>query len=94
MAGTGMNRRVEATPPGIAHRVRGLSGRAIAWVFVAPPIFRLLAVNIFPLIWTNRLRFTNFRVNRPNEAVKWVGLQNCRKIVTDPDLWATMQNTA
>ena len=94
MSGTGMNRLAEATPPRIVHRVRGLSDRAIAWVFVAPTIFLLLAVNIFPLIWTIRLSFTNFRVNRPNEVVKWVGLQNYRKILTDPDIWSTMQNTA
>ena len=94
MPGTGMNRLAEATPAGIAHRVRGLSDRAIAWVFVAPTIFLLLAVNIFPLIWTIRLSFTNFRVNRPNEEVKWVGLQNYQRILTDPDIWATMQNTA
>ena len=94
MPGTGMNRLAEATPAGIAHRVRGLSDRAIAWVFVAPTIFLLLAVNIFPLIWTIRLSFTNFRVNRPNEVVKWVGLKNYQNILTDPDIWLTMQNTA
>jgi multiple sugar transport system permease protein len=33
-------------------RVRGLSDRAIAWLFIAPTIILLLAINIFPLIWT------------------------------------------
>jgi multiple sugar transport system permease protein len=28
----------------------------------------LLAINIFPLIWTIQLSFTNFRANRPNAA--------------------------
>jgi hypothetical protein len=28
-------------------RIRGLSDRTIAWIFVAPTIFLLLAVNIF-----------------------------------------------
>ena len=50
----------------LARRVRGLSDRAIAWLFIAPTIVLLLAINIFPLIWTIRLSFTNYRANRPN----------------------------
>ncbi|GAB4289445.1 MAG: sugar ABC transporter permease [Roseovarius sp.] len=84
----------EATPPALARRIRGLSDRAIAWMFIAPTIALLLAINIFPLIWTIRLSFTNFRVNRPNAAVEWVGLRNYERILSDPDIWATMQATA
>jgi multiple sugar transport system permease protein len=88
------DRIARATPEHIARRVRGLSDRTIAWLFVAPSIFLLLAINIFPLIWTVRLSFTNFRVNRPNNEVEWVGLQNYQRILTDPDVWNTMQATA
>jgi len=83
-----------ATPDPIARRIRGLSDRTIAWIFVAPSIFLLLAVNIFPLIWTIRLSFTNFRVNRPNNDVEWVGLQNYERILNDGDIWNSMQATA
>jgi len=89
-----LDRVARATPPAMARKVRGLSDRAIAWIFVAPTIFLLLAVNIFPLIWTIRLSFTNYRVNRPNAEVEFVGLQNYQRILTDPDVWATMQATA
>jgi len=84
----------KATPEPMAHKIRGLSDRTIAWIFVAPSIFLLLAVNIFPLIWTIRLSFTNYRVNRPNNDVDWVGLRNYERILTDPDIWNTMQATA
>ncbi len=87
-------RAANATPKTVARRVRGLSDRTIAWLFVGPTIVLLLAVNIFPLIWTVRLSFTNFRANRPGKAVEWVGLDNYRKILTDPDTWASMQATA
>jgi multiple sugar transport system permease protein len=83
-----------ATPQPMARRIRGLSDRTIAWIFVAPTIFLLLAVNIFPLIWTIWLSFTNFRVNRPNNAVEWVGFENYRRILNDADIWNTMQATA
>jgi len=84
----------KATPEPVAKRIRGLSDRSIAWLFVAPSVFLLLAVNIFPLIWTILLSFTNFRVNRPNADVKWLGLRNYERILTDSDIWLTMQATA
>jgi len=87
-------RVAKATPPHLARRVRGLSDRAIAWIFVTPTILLLLAINIFPLIWTIRLSLTDFRANRPNREVEWVGLENYRSILTDPDIWNTMQATA
>lgn len=94
MTDSTMDRLAEATPPSLARKVKGLSDRAIAWLFIAPTIFLLLAVNIFPLIWTIRLSFTNYRVNRPNADVKWVGTRNYERILTDEDTWEKMQATA
>lgn len=94
MTDSALDQIAKATPPSMARKVRGLSDSAIAWIFVAPTLFLLLAVNIFPLIWTIRLSFTNYRVNRPNADVEFVGLQNYQRILTDPDVWATMQATA
>lgn len=88
------DRAALATPHQLAHRIRGLSDRAIAWIFVAPTIFLLLAVNIFPLIWTIRLSLTNYRTNRPNNAVEFVGIENYHKILTDVDTWMSLQATA
>ncbi len=82
------------TPPAIARRVRGLSDKAIAWLFVGPTIFLLLAINIFPLIWTIYLSFTNFKANRPNREIKYVGLRNYERILNDADVWLSMQATA
>ncbi|MCK5919330.1 MAG: sugar ABC transporter permease [Methylococcales bacterium] len=83
----------KATPPSIARRVRGLSDRAIAWWFVGPSIVLLLAVNIFPLIWTINLSFTNFKANRLRDA-EYIGLRNYERILTDVDTWQSMQATA
>jgi multiple sugar transport system permease protein len=95
VAKTSLARRaVDATPMRMARRVRGLSDRAIAWLFITPTVALLLAINIFPLIWTVQLSFTNFRANRPNAAVKGIGIENYANILTDPDVWAGMQVTA
>lgn len=94
MSHTHAERAAIATPPQLASKIRGLSDRTIAWIFVAPTIVLLLAINIFPLIWTVWLSFTNFRVNRPNADVLFVGLDNYRHILSDGDIWITMQATA
>jgi len=93
MSGNSIDRIAQATPPTIAKRVRGLSDRAIAWLFVGPSIVLLLAVNIFPLIWTINLSFTNFKANR-NRDVDYIGLRNYERILTDADTWQSMQATA
>jgi multiple sugar transport system permease protein len=78
----------------VPNQVKGLSDRAIAWIFIAPTIVILLAINIFPLIWTVYLSFTNYRVNRPNNAVEFIGLRNYERILSDTVIWITMQATA
>ncbi len=82
-----------ATPSNVARVARGLSDRAVAWLFITPTVVLLLAVNIFPLIWTIYLSFTNFKANRLRE-VKWVGLRNYERVLGDSDIWDTLQVTA
>ncbi len=94
MSNSPAERAGSAVSPNPAASMKGLSDRALAWIFVAPTIVLLLAINIFPLIWTVRLSFTNFRVNRPNAEVQFVGLDNYRRILADPDISSTMQATA
>jgi multiple sugar transport system permease protein len=89
-----VNQVAQATPVQLANRMRGLSDRSIAWLFIGPTMILLLAINIFPLIWTIKLSFTNFRANRPNASVSNVGIDNYVAILTDPDIWAAMQTTA
>jgi multiple sugar transport system permease protein len=91
---TAADRTAAATPPALARRVRGLSDRAVAWIFVAPTILLLLAINIFPLIWTIYLSFTNYKANRPNRVVEFVGLRNYERILGDSDIWFNMLVTA
>src|SRR5437763_13366226 len=88
------DRAASATPQSVALRVRGLSDRAIAWLFIAPTILLLLAINIFPLIWTIYLSFTNYKANRPNAKIVGVGTNYYSDILSDPDIWYSMQATA
>ena len=85
---------VARTPRRLALRFRGMSDRAIAWLFIAPTLLLLLAINIFPLLWTIQLSFTNYRANRPNAPIRYLGLDNYRDVLTDPEVWHAMQATA
>ena len=76
-----------ATPAPVARQVRGLSDRAIAWLFVTPTILLLLAINIFPLIWTIQLSFTNYKANRAARGEKFIGLRNYERVLGDADIW-------
>ena len=54
----------------------------------------MLVINIFPLFWTIYLSFTNYRANRPNAPLKFLGIDNYTNILSDTDVWAAMQATA
>lgn len=77
-----------------SNQTKGLSDRAIAWLFVTPTIILLLAVNIYPLIYAIGMSFTNFYANKPGMEIKFVGLKNYIKILNKEDIWETMQATA
>jgi multiple sugar transport system permease protein len=82
------------TPGGVAGRMRGLSDTAVAWLFISPTILILLAINIFPLLWTVYLSFTNYRANQPGRPVQWIGTANYERVLSSEDIWGYLQVTA
>jgi len=83
-----------AARPGQSIRSGGISDRGIAWLFITPTILLLLAINIFPLIWTVRMSLTNYKANMGWMKYRFVGIENYVDILTDPDIWDAMQTTA
>lgn len=72
----------------------GLSDRGVTWLFVGPTMALLLAINIFPLIWTIYLSFTNYRANQPSRPLRWIGARNFERILGSEDIWGYLQVTA
>ena len=93
-SGSLADRMADATPRAAARKLRGLSDRAIAWIFISPTIVLLLAINIFPLMWTVYLSFTDYRANRPGREVNWVGTRNYERLLENEDIWSYLQATA
>ena len=91
----------EATAVPIPHPGRGstaspggLSDRAIAWLFISPTIVLLLVINVFPLLWTIYMSFTNYKANMGWVKYRSVATENYADILTDSDIWTAMQTTA
>jgi multiple sugar transport system permease protein len=80
--------------PSMTSRLGGMSDRAIAWLFITPTVALLLAINIFPLLWTVYMSFTNYKANMGWVKYRMVGVDNYVDLLTDPDIWTAMQTTA
>ena len=93
-AGEALSTSVALARPGPMTRLAGISDRTVAWLFISPTIVLLLAINIFPLIWTLYMSFTNFKANMGWVKYKSVGIENYADILTDSDIWVAMQTTA
>ena len=78
----------------IFHKAKGLSDRAVAWIFITPTLLLLLAINIYPLIYAITMSFTNFYANKLGKEIEWVGLKNYVKILGKEAIWERMQITA
>jgi multiple sugar transport system permease protein len=87
------DRAANKAPPRRARLVTGFSDRTVVWLFIAPTMFLLLAINIFPLIWAIRLSFTGFMANLPR-PLSFIGIDNYIDILTDEDIWTNFQVTA
>ena len=65
-----------------------------AWAMVLPVVVVLAVLVFYPLVRGVYLSFTNFRANRPNAEIEWVGTRNYERVLTNPDVWQTLQVTA
>ncbi len=65
---------------------RQMSDAAITRLFILPTIILLIVMNIFPLIYSLFLSFTEYSVIA-NAPPVWVGLENYVDILTDTRFW-------
>jgi len=72
---------------------RGWSDLTIRNMFIVPTILFLIAFNIFPLIYSLGYSFTDFRAS-VSEPANFVGLQNYRELLADPNIWRNFSVTA
>jgi multiple sugar transport system permease protein len=84
----GASQRVATQP----QRYRTMSDFTLKMLFLLPTMVLLIAINIFPLFYSLILSFTDYSAIANRPAV-WIGIQNYRDILNDPQLWRYFQNT-
>jgi len=65
--------------------------RHFKWLMVAPAALLILALSIYPLLFSMWVNFVNYDFEIPGHA--FVGLQNFAQIVDDPLAWSSLVTT-
>lgn len=73
-------------------RQRQMSDLRIMQLFILPTVILLILMNIFPLIYSLYLSFTNYSVIA-DKAPEWIGIQNYTTILSDQRFWANFATT-
>jgi multiple sugar transport system permease protein len=78
-----------------AARARGraaLSDEALKRLFLWPTLLLLIAFNIFPLLYSLYLSFTDYSAIA-NQPPNWIGLRNYQEILGSSQLWTYFRTT-
>jgi ABC-type sugar transport system permease subunit len=68
---------------------RGRQTRA-AWLFLAPSLTALAVFVVWPMFQAAYLSFTDYNLM---QAAHWIGLENYRRLLDDPEAWNALENT-
>jgi multiple sugar transport system permease protein len=72
-----------------------LNDRLLATAFIAPTMILLLAIAIFPLVWSLFLSLTKYSVIKDAAAGPlWIGFTNYARLLVDEEVWARFGTTA
>jgi multiple sugar transport system permease protein len=78
-------------------KLRGMSDRTIKILFIVPTLFLLIAINIFPLLWSLILSFSEYDALKQNVQginPNWIGIRNYTDVLRDKAIWKYFSLTA
>jgi len=82
----GLARRAERANPGY--------GRWTPFWFLAPAVFVLLAIGIYPTLFALVTSFRRYNITRPRDGFPFVGLENYANVLADETFWHSLGLTA
>lgn len=75
----------------LGQQVSAFVERHIAYFLILPTLLGIAIVNVYPLLDTVRLSFTDRLLSRPEENTRFVGLENYSRILTNADAWNALK---
>jgi len=81
-AGAELRRMESAGAPSRLHGLSAWTERHFKWILVAPAVLLILALSIYPLLFSLVVSFINYDFQVPGHA--FVGLKNFERVVFDP----------
>jgi multiple sugar transport system permease protein len=82
----GVKRAIQPSPR------RGLSDRAIRNLFIWPMLILLITINVFPLIYSLYLSFTDYSAVA-NKPPVWIAFENFSRVLNDEQMWLHFSTT-
>ncbi|AEW99486.1 carbohydrate ABC transporter permease [Streptantibioticus cattleyicolor] len=73
-----------------ANRRRARRESATAWAFLSPSVLIIIGLGVVPIIWSMLLSFKADDLVTPS---RWVGLDNYRALVSDPNFHQAVEHT-
>jgi multiple sugar transport system permease protein len=76
---------------------RHMKDKTLMRLFILPTIVLLIAINVFPLIWSLFLSFANYSAKMANvwgKNPQMIGIANYSAILSDPEMWQKFITTA
>ena len=75
------------------HKPRGLRDYQLKMLFIMPTLILLIVMNIFPLLWSLILSFSEYSAIS-SESLDFVGTRNYTQIFSDRSTWSYFTTTA
>jgi multiple sugar transport system permease protein len=79
-------------PNTLTQRRHGLSDKAIRNLFIWPTLTLLIIINVFPLIYSLYLSFTNYSAIAKKAPV-WIAFDNFARVLGDEKMWLYFSTT-
>jgi multiple sugar transport system permease protein len=67
--------------------------RSFPWLLMAPTLVILVAIGIFPFIYSLRMASLDYMLTKPNLPVSYVGLEQYREVIQDENFWNSLKLT-
>lgn len=97
LRGNSMQKTKQERSPDIESHYRRMKDKTLMRLFILPTLVLLISINVFPLVWSLFLSFSQYSAKMVNvwgKNPEMIGVANYRQILSDPEMWVKFITTA